>query len=876
MDGWVKLFMLPRCVLASPVRGGCTHWRNTVKLMKSRIRRWRAGDLCALWADMMEDEDKQARSRKKSKADLLEEFRRANAKWAHGAAEDGQYRKALLTLSSADMADATSEVVDTMLVKHPQSLAPLIPPSPTPPSPTISETCVLKALKSFPSGSAPGPSNLWANHLKEAVQCPSLDRSAHATRALTRVIQLLCTDHCPPYIIPHLCVATLLTTKKKGGGLRPIAVGEVLRRLTFKCLSHLARSEAIETLTPLQLEVGVRVGCEVIVHAVNSVHRDANTPPREQWTLLLDFSNAFNSIDRHSMFLEVRACIPSLAAWIECCYGARPILHLGKRSILSCCGVQQGDPLGPLGFALTLQPIVEKIKAATPGLKINAWYLDDGTLCGSPCDLATALRIIEEDSPPCGLHLNRAKSLLYVPANCSLSPNPLPSDILVTMWGFTFLGFPVGPATFCEDFVRQRVGKIKDCLSKLPDLEDSQIEMSLLRSCLALPKVSFSLRTCPPNHIIQAMAAFDDTMHNALSELVGSPLTEWAWMKALPPSSRVELNIRRAFLHAPTAYVRSRTQTSALAAEICGGVPVPLDDLSGSIAALADAANRPDWSCLEEIDVPQWQGPLSHTVDEAAFNRLLNTSPSCSRFRALALSSLPHAGDWLNVIPFPALGLHLQDKEFRLCLCYWLGLRMFADGSICSICQEAADPFGDHHVGCGGNGDWIFRHDSIRDALFSVAQSAALALQEASSLIAISSSRPADIYLPIWKRDQPAVLDLTVISTMQQLTQASAASTPGYALHMEEERKMAAHAEACRSVGLHFVPIVAETLGGWSELAIDTIKSIGHLQGQRQGIPPPDSIRHHFQRLAISVWKGNATLWICRQPTRPVAVDGIV
>ena len=95
---------------------------------------------------------------------------------------------------------------------------------------------------------------------------------------------------------------------------------------------------------------------------------------------------------------------------------------------------------------------------------------------------------------------------------------------------------------------------------------------------------------------------------------------------------------------------------------------MPLDDLSGSIAALADAADRPDWSCLEEIDVPQRQGPLSHAVDEAAFNRLLNTSPSCSHFRTLALSSLPHAGDWLNVIPSPALGLHLQDGEFRLCL----------------------------------------------------------------------------------------------------------------------------------------------------------------------------------------------------------------
>lgn len=39
-------------------------------------------------------------------------------------------------------------------------------------------------------------------------------------------------------------------------------------------------------------------------------------------------------------------------------------------TILSRCGVQ--DPLSPLGFALSLQPIVEKIREEVPGLLINA------------------------------------------------------------------------------------------------------------------------------------------------------------------------------------------------------------------------------------------------------------------------------------------------------------------------------------------------------------------------------------------------------------------------------------------------------------------------------------------------------------------------
>ena len=42
--------------------------------------------------------------------------------------------------------------------------------------------------------------------------------------------------------------------------------------------------------------------------------------------------------------------------------------------------MQQGDPLGPLGFALTLQPLLEHLQADISGLRLNAWYLDDGTL----------------------------------------------------------------------------------------------------------------------------------------------------------------------------------------------------------------------------------------------------------------------------------------------------------------------------------------------------------------------------------------------------------------------------------------------------------------------------------------------------------------
>ena len=110
------------------------------------------------------------------------------------------------------------------------------------------------------------------------------------------------------------------------------------------------------------------------------------------------------------------------------------------------------------------------------------------------------------------------------------------------------------------------------------------------------------------------------------------------------------------------------------------------------------------------------------------------------------------------------------------------------------------------------------------------------------SLIPDTRSRPADIFLPNWKRGRPAALDVTVISTLQQLTIHGAASMQGHALRVGEERKIAAHAEACRTVGVSFVPLVVESLGGWSDEASDTIANIGRLLGQRLGIPPSEAI----------------------------------
>ena len=65
----------------------------------------------------------------------------------------------------------------------------------------------------------------------------------------------------------------------------------------------------------------------------------------------------FNSIIREQMFEKARDHIPSIAPWIKCCYGSKPLLHLRDHVIHSCRGVQQGDHWAWRGFALTQEQI---------------------------------------------------------------------------------------------------------------------------------------------------------------------------------------------------------------------------------------------------------------------------------------------------------------------------------------------------------------------------------------------------------------------------------------------------------------------------------------------------------------------------------------
>ena len=98
------------------------------------------------------------------------------------------------------------------------------------------------------------------------------------------------------------------------------------------------------------------------MHATRATLIDTSLSPEQKWSLQVDFQNGFNLVERGAMFAEVRENFPELARYTENSYGQASVLNYGAGSLESTTGVHQGDPLGPLLFSLTLQPVLKKIQ----------------------------------------------------------------------------------------------------------------------------------------------------------------------------------------------------------------------------------------------------------------------------------------------------------------------------------------------------------------------------------------------------------------------------------------------------------------------------------------------------------------------------------
>ena len=686
-------------------------------------------------------------------------------------------------------------------------------------------------------------------------------------------------------IAPFFCGGRLHALRKNDvGAIRPIAVGEVFRRLVAKCLAFKLSPQAQTFLEPHQLGVKTRGGCEATIHATQSILSDQNIHPNDKFLLQVDFTNAFNTLNREHFISEIRKRLPGLSAFVEWCYGDHSILWFGKDTIISATGPQQGDPLGILIFGIGLHPLIERIKSEVPSLAMHAWYLDDGLFIGRLLEIASAFRIVREMAPSLGLMVNLKKSTYW------RDPQIRGYEIRESFLGIpennddgvVVLGSPVGSIPFTQSSILSKVHDIYSILSKLGTLEDPQVELALLRSCFGIAKFGYVLRTCDPATNGDVFASFDDAQCRALSTITGSSIStsDPRWILASLPVSLGGVGLRSAALHGPAAFVSSDVQCRPIVNKLISP-SVQRRDVSRALSLLSNASAHATTPLPGPINSDTTQRLLSRRVDEARLHVLQGVDTD-DRFKLIFPSvCLPGTGDFLNVVPSPALKLHIHPTEFVMALKYRLGLPVFPEESDCLHCGRISDIYGDHAISaCHTSGGIIRRHDLLRDAIFDTAYAALLRPQKEERNLLDDSSRPGDITIRGWARSrgkEKTAFDVTVVSPLRQDVRSHSMLDPGLVLRKSREAKFKKY-EGKLPPEVALIPLVVTSFGAWEDDARANLKEMVAHQGRNSSIGSVSLRKQFFQRLSVCLQRENGSLLYSRSPLSSLhpSVDGVM
>ena len=160
--------------------------------------------------------------------------------------------------------------------------------------------------------------------------------------------------------------ACKLLALDKNPGIRPIGVGEVIRRIIGKALVFGLKRDLKEYSSPLQVSSGYEAGSEAAIHSMKAIFED----DKRQGIILVDARNAFNTMNRKVALQNIRVVCPVIATYLANTYAseARMFLH-GKYELSSSEGTVQGDPLAMPWFSLNSTTMIEHLSLVAPGVK---------------------------------------------------------------------------------------------------------------------------------------------------------------------------------------------------------------------------------------------------------------------------------------------------------------------------------------------------------------------------------------------------------------------------------------------------------------------------------------------------------------------------
>ena len=158
------------------------------------------------------------------------------------------------------------------------------------------------------------------------------------------------------------------------------------------------------------MQVRFQVAIEAAVHAVHTLFHREDT----EALLLVDASNAFNSLNRQTALHNIQRLLPSLAINT---YRAPSELYVHGDILLSREGTTQGDPLAMPMYALATIPLIRNLKDSMSDVN-QVWYADDASGAGKITRLREWWDQLNSFGPKYGYFTNICKTWLVTKKNC--------------------------------------------------------------------------------------------------------------------------------------------------------------------------------------------------------------------------------------------------------------------------------------------------------------------------------------------------------------------------------------------------------------------------------------------------------------------------
>ena len=275
----------------------------------------------------------------------------------------------------------------------------------------IDAEMIREAAKKTKGGS--GPSGLDADGRKRILLSKNFgESSSDLCQTLAKVTKKLCAEELSTSLEGFLACRFIPLNKNPGfeTQLRPIRVGEVLRRIIGKVIVKVVRNDIISSVGSLQVCAGHEAGYEAAIHAMHGIFENEKT----EAVSLVDPANAFNSVNRQVFLHNISIICPPIATYIRNCYTLPSRLFIiGGTEIPSSEGTTHGVPTAMSIYAIAIIPLVlmimEIMSVSPDNTSKMVAYADDFIAGGTVKDLEYWWETLCEFGPNLDIILKQVK-----------------------------------------------------------------------------------------------------------------------------------------------------------------------------------------------------------------------------------------------------------------------------------------------------------------------------------------------------------------------------------------------------------------------------------------------------------------------------------